>query len=131
MPMNTRELNTYLSSQYLDGGRGDGFYDCWGLVREVRHLAFGKSLLPSYGAINANDKKSLTNAANYEKRQLSKIKAKPGAIATCWRGQLCLHVGIVVENNGLFIMDISETKGCRAIRLSDFEQEFLKVEYYD
>ena len=45
-----------------DHGRDLAGCDCWGLVRLVRHALRG-DLLPSYGAIDPQDKPALTGAA--------------------------------------------------------------------
>ena len=51
-------INDLLEAEFKDGGRGDGFFDCWGLVKETFHR-FGTEL-PDYkihchaaGEINA------------------------------------------------------------------------------
>lgn len=126
-------LTPYLTSRYQDGGRGPDMFDCWGLVRSARHELFGLPLLPSYGDIAAGDKPQLTRAARDVIRTgFRPTAAVPGAIATCWRGQLCLHVGLVVALDGRpGVLDTGARCGPRWLPLRDFEQRNLKVIYYD
>ncbi|WP_375058425.1 hypothetical protein [Zobellella sp. DQSA1] len=123
----------YLQSRYRDGGRGPWVYDCWGLVRAGRHELYGLPLLPSYGAIDPDDKPGLTRAARAVMRAgFRPVAPAPGAIATCWRGRLCLHVGLVIEIEGrLEALETNRSTGPRRQRLADFEANHLQVVYYD
>lgn len=126
-------LTSYLTSRYQDGGRGPGAFDCWGLVRTARHQLFGLPLLPSYGAIAADDKLRLTGAALEVMRTgFAPAPPIPGAIATCWRGRLCQHVALVVEADGrLGVLETGSRCGPRWLPLKVFEELNLKVIYYD
>lgn len=89
--------------------------------------------MPSYGAIAAADKPSLTRAA----REVMATGFRPavpvpGAIATCWRGRLCTHVALVIEVDGrLSVLETNQGSGPRWRWLADFESNQLKVLYYD
>ncbi len=50
----TAWLTRYLGLPFLDGGRGPGGCDCWGLVRLVYERELGIEL-PSYGDTSAHD----------------------------------------------------------------------------
>ena len=77
------------------------FFNCWSLVRELRVELFDLPLLPLYGGINADDKRSLTKAASETiSGHLKECCLQLGAIAACYRVSLCVHVGIVVEVDG-------------------------------
>lgn len=125
-------IERYLQSSYKEGGRGPMEFDCWGLVRLARHQLYGLPLLPSFGAICPDDKNSLTRAAQHTISQhLQPSRAMPGAIASCWRGRLCLHVGLVVVLDGrLGVLEIDKRISPHWQRLSDFESRHLRVEYY-
>ncbi|MBS4155246.1 NlpC/P60 family protein [Cobetia sp. MC34] len=125
------ELKPYLKTRYESGGRGPEAYDCWGLVRAIRAEVFGLRLLPSWGAIHADDKRRLTAACLREARSFTAGEPEPASIATVWRGRLCIHVAIVFEINGrLAVIETGKTNGVRWLYLPDFEAQYLKVVYY-
>lgn len=124
-------MDKYLGATYKDGGRGPVEYDCWGLVRDARSELFGKPLLPSYGSIPATQKAALTQAAKREAKAFHRSKAEPGAIVTCWRGQLCLHVALIVNVDGrIMALEIDE-KGPRLSSVRRLESQFQKVIYFN
>lgn len=128
-------IQRYLKTSYQRGGRGPVAYDCFGIVRAVRHEVFGKSVLPSFGNICPQDKRNLT-AACIDVRDAKGFhpvqQPVPGAIATAWRASLCVHVGICVEVDGrLWVLETDEPAGPALIALDRFEDRYTKVIYYD
>jgi hypothetical protein len=127
-------INDWLRIPYRDHGRDWSGCDCWGLVRMVRHALRG-DLLASYGSIDPNDKTALTDAAGYVLDGGGfQLRQEPGvgALATVWRGALCLHVGIVVEVEGrLAVLETGRRIGVRWLRLADFRQVYRDVRFYD
>jgi len=124
-------MNLYLSARYKDGARGPSEYDCWGLVREARHVHMGKNLLPSWGDVRNTQPKEFTRAYRYEADSLELCAPEPGAIAAVMRGPLCIHVALVVAaEDGLNVLDINPAKGARLQRLADFESQYFQVVYY-
>lgn len=127
-------INDWLCIPYRDYGRDWTGCDCWGLVRMVRHALRG-DLLASHGAIDPGDKPALTKAAGdvlgvggFQLRQVPQA----GALATVWRGPLCLHVGIVVEVEGrLAVLETGRRIGVRWLRLADFCRVHRDVRFYD
>ena len=127
----TAWLSGYLSASYEDGARGPDKYDCWGLVREVRHLHCGKHLLPSWGHVRNTMPREFTRAYTLESATMEPCRPEIGAIAAVFRGRLVSHVGVVVEIEGrLAILDISPNCCARWWRVSEFERNFSKVTYY-
>jgi len=126
-------IDRYLQTRYTDGGRGPDTFDCWGLVRHARHTMFGKSLLPSYDNIHPSDKPSLTAAcAEVRGTAFREVTAAPGAIAAAWIGKLCMHVGLVVEADGmLWVLETNKKTGPVITRLRRFESRYTKVIYHD
>lgn len=125
-------INHYLHARYQPGGRGPDAFDCWGLTRLARHELYGLPLLPSYGAIHPDDKASLTREAMTQvNRQFESGSPLPGSIATCWRGRLCLHVGLVVViDSRAGVLEINRGGSPRWLPLQEFESNYLKVVYY-
>lgn len=124
-------IERYLSTAYADGGRGPRVYDCWGLVRAVRHELFGLPLLPSYGAISPDDKRALTEACNAEAVNFAEGPPVPGAIVTAWRGRLCVHVGVCVVLDGRpGVLDTGRATGPRWQPVNVFRRQFLKVVFH-
>ena len=107
-------------------------FNCWSLVRRLRVELFGLPLLPLYGGINADDKRSLTRASKETiSEHLKECDPQLGAIAACYRVSLCVHVGIVVEIDGrLCIAEIGAKTGFRIVPVERFEARYTKVRYY-
>lgn len=127
-------IKQFMSTIYVRGARGPREYDCWGLVRAVRHEVFGKSLLPSFGGICPQDKRSLTDACIdvRDTGGFHPVAPRPGAIATAWRASLCVHVGICVEVDArLWVLESDEPYGPALVALDRFEARYTKVIYYD
>lgn len=124
-------INQYISVNYVDGARGPDDFDCWGLVRHVRHAHCGKALLPSWGHIRNTMPREFTEAYRAEAENMELCEPEHGAIAAVFRGDICLHVGLVIEKSGcLYTLDINPKKGARFQRLSNFKAQYLKVLFY-
>ena len=108
------------------------FFNCWSLVRRLRVDLFGLPLLPLYGGISADDKRSLTKAASETiASSLKECGLQLGAIAACYRVSLCVHVGIVIEIDGKpYIAEIGSKTGFRIQSVERFEASYTKVRYY-
>lgn len=125
-------ISKYLKTTYERRARGPDKHDCWSIVRSVRHEVFGKSLLPSFGAICPQDKKGLTDACVEVRQDFNQVPARAGAIATAWRASLCVHVGICVEVDGrLWVLETDEPAGPALVPVKTFESRYTKVIYYD
>jgi hypothetical protein len=121
----------YLLAEYEDGARGPHKFDCWGLVREVRHVHCGKRLLPSWGHLRNTQPKEFTQAYREESGRMDECLPEPGAVAAVFRGLICIHVAVVVDlGEGLRVLEINPKRGARLMRVSDFEAQYLKVRYY-
>ena len=125
-------IDHYLHATYQDGARGPDRYDCWGLVREVRHVIYGKRLLPSWGDVRNTQPAEFTRAYRAEAAAMEECAPEVGAIAACFRGSLCLHVAVVVDlGEGLRVLEIRNAKtSARLLRLTDFERHYARVIYY-
>jgi hypothetical protein len=122
----------YLAAPYVDGARGPVAYDCWGLVREVRHLHCGKSLLESWGHVRNDNPRDFTRAYEKESTQLRKCGPEHGAIASVFRGRICCHVAVVVEIDAqLMVLEMTAGIGARMMRVHDFERVYMKVTYHN
>lgn len=100
----------------------------------ARHELFALPLLPEYGGIAPEDKTELTQACKdvAEDGGFIQCEAKVGAIATAWRGRLCVHVGILVKADGrLWVLETDEKKGPCLTMPGKFESRYTKVIYYD
>lgn len=123
-------VNHYLTAPYVDGARGPDAYDCWGLVREVRHLHCGKVLLPSWGHVRHDHAREFTRAYETESAHLRECRPEPGAIASAFKGRICHHVAVVIDTpEGLRVLEMTAGTGARILRVSDFERQYLKVGY--
>jgi hypothetical protein len=124
-------INNYLRCMYLDGGRGPNAYDCWGLVRHVRHFEMGFILLPSYGQLRNDNPKLFTRAYTEQSHLMVECEPEHGAIAAVLMGKICVHVAIVLEISGrLMILEINPERGARYLSLSDWRREHVNVTYH-
>lgn len=127
-------INHYLfNSVYSDGGRGPCSFDCWGLVREVRHRVCGKDLLPEWGAVGFSKLRENTRAYA-EKVDEMRCCTMPehGAIAAGFRGRLCIHVGVVLEVDGRFkVLEINPGQRAKLVDPERFASGFEEVRYYN
>ena len=95
---------------------------------EVKSLTGGGD---KNGAISPDDKAQMTATCATESQRFRQSDPQPAAIATCWRGQMCVHVGVCVELNGrLGVLETGRKCGPRWLSLRDFERRYLKVIYY-
>ncbi len=124
------QFDSYLTVPYVDGGRSMAGFDCWGLVRDILHRHYNHPLLESFGHIAADDKQRLTGAYHQVQHKFLPSTAKDGCIAACFKRGLLLHVGVVVEQNGLHIYHTGRKHGPLKARLEAFESLFFRVEYY-
>jgi len=123
-------IEAYLSTRYEPHGRGPDAFDCWGLCRDVRARVFGAGWLPSFGHVVPADKLAVTRAAGRAKAALTPCQRHPGAVALAWRGRVCIHAGIVVEQDGRqWILETDVATGPVLTPCRRFERRFTRVEY--
>lgn len=124
-------INKYLSCRYEDGARGPETFDCWGLVRDARHRHQGKRLLPSWGHVRNTEPKEFTRAYRSEAEHMEPCQPEDGAIAAVMRGQICVHVALVVQiGDRLKALEINPTRGARCLPLSQWARDHNTVIYY-
>lgn len=124
-------LAKYLASSYRDGGRELPFVDCYGLVRLVRQEVFGKSDLPSFGHVRNTMPAEFTRCVKQAAAGFEECRPEPGAVATVWRGRICVHIAIVVEIDGrLAVLDTGSKTGPSWSTVARFESRFARVVYY-
>ena len=123
--------DSYLTIPYVDGGRDPVIgLDCWGLVRDVLYQHFKLPLLKDFGGIHADDKASMTRAYRHLKNAFSPCNPIEGAIAAGFNGDALIHVGVVVEINGLHVLHTSSKHGMSKCSVRRFNRLFSKVKYY-
>ena len=125
-------IEKYLNATYEDGARGPDRYDCWGLVRAVRHELLGLPLLPSFGAVRNTMPAAFTRAYEEQAALMEECQPEPGAIAAVFRGRIVIHVAVVIEvDGGLAVLEIrNDRTSARWLRIPDFESRYLRVIYY-
>lgn len=127
-------IDDFLATRYVKYGRVAPDLDCYGLVRLARVELFGRGEMPSFEHIDPSDKRGLTGAALDVRNDggYAEVAISPGAIATAWRGRLCVHLGIVVEADGrLWILETDEGIGPSLTRPNKFEPRYTSLIYYD
>lgn len=124
-------VNSYLSCIYEDGARGPERFDCWGLVRMVRHVELGLRLLPEHGSLRNTDPREFTRAYEEESSLMERCEPEPGAIAAVMIGRICIHVALVIDSpDGLRILEINPTRGPRCIPLHKWMRDHSTVTFH-
>lgn len=126
-------LDDLLKIPYLANGRDLSGVDCYGGVRLARVHLFGRDLMPDYTSVEGSDKKAMTTAMLSESAGYQVVSKRAGAIATAWRGRLCIHVAICVIIDGrLMILEWdNDAPMPRLVYPSLFERQYSRVVYYD
>lgn len=126
-------LHDLLKIPYLANGRDPSGVDCYGGVRLARVHLFGRDLMPDYTTVDGSDKKSMTAAMLSESAGYHVVSRRSGAIATAWRGRLCIHIAICVTIDGrLMILEWDNDAPLpRLVHPSLFERQYSRVVYYD
>lgn len=124
-------INQFLECTYLDGGRGPVQYDCWGLVRAVRHEMLGLPLLPEYGSLRNTSPRDFTRAYRAESSLMELCEPEHGSIAAVIVGSICTHVAVVLEHRGqLRILEINPSRGARFMPLTEWQRDHVRVTYH-
>lgn len=124
------DLERYMASRYVNGGRELPSVDCWGMTRTAFTEIHGIDL-PMLGGLDAGS--LMGKSRNYAR--LSRIMAEcdpvHGAIAAVVTGKACEHVGICIAIGGdLYVMETTEETGPRIAPLPVFIEERGNVRYY-
>ena len=124
----------FLNTRYVEGGRGPNEFDCYGLVRAVRHEVFHFPLLPSHSEVAPADKVAMTAVCQeiIDCTGLKECAIREAAIASGWAASLCVHVGIVVQADGrLWILETDKPTGPCLTPVRVFENRYTRVTYHD
>lgn len=123
-------LEHFRNAPYRVGARGPEAYDCWGQVRLARHVLCGKMLLPEYPSATCETPREITRAWRHGTQRLRASGPEDGAIAGVFRKGLCIHVALVLAvPEGLRVLETNQDTGARILRLDEFENDYLRVEY--
>ena len=123
-------IEKYLTAPYVEGGRTLEALDCWGLILLVR----AEMGLPELPRLEGITKTTLVEANRAYRSIIQGLEPGPaalGAVAAVLRGELCLHVGVVIDVGGgqLGVLD-TNPGGARWRSVRDFEQSFPRVVFY-
>ena len=107
-------------------------YDCWGLVREARDKHMGLSRLPLYGDLRNTEPLAFTKAYRSESGKLRECGPEHGAIAAVLIGNVCVHVALVLDEDGEFVvLEINPLKSARVVKLNIWLQDHVRVTYHN
>lgn len=123
-------IEKYMRAPYREGARGPIAFDCWGLCIAVRHQVYGLPLLPSLGSVGKDRVRENTHAYHDLRHGMEPCTPEPGAIAAVFRGELCLHVGVVVQVRGRLKVLDTNPGGARIQSTGEFEAAYPRVVYY-
>lgn len=130
--LNTQlDLERYMASEYVNGGRVWPQWDCWGLVRQA-FIDIHGIYLPMLDNLDAAD--TLGKSRHHKTITDSHLVASEpchGAIAAQVSGKVCEHVGLTIELAGkLYVMETDKGTGPRIVSLEEFIKERVNVRYY-
>ncbi len=124
-------LNELMNVPYCDHGRDGNGLDCWGFVRLVRHHHHNLPMLASFGTVSPDDKSGMTDGYDQVVTGFCKTEPIDGAIACHFIGETLVHVGVVINENGLKVAHTGrKLRKPRLVRLSEFERMALITRYY-
>lgn len=124
-------VNKYLNCAYEDGARGPDKFDCWGLVRHVRHFELGYRLLSSYGSLRPKMPREASQAYDAEIAQLELCAPEHGALACVLIGRICSHVAMVLDSpSGLRVLETNAKRGPQFVSLHRWLRDYPNVVYY-
>lgn len=124
-------VNKYLYSNYEDGARGPDKFDCWGLVRHVRHFELGHALLPSYGSLRPKMPRETSQAYGEAVTYWEPCDAEHGAIACVFKGRICYHVAVILRlPDGLRVLETNAKRGPQCVPLLRWLKDYPSVIYY-
>ena len=135
-------LQRYLLASYRDGARGevvDGveWHDCWSMARAARVELYGRCELPSWAGEYRHDPDGFTGNYRAQAAAMTEVaEPVPGAVIAVLRKRsgACVHVALVVENDGaLCALDIEPKRGARLRPLARFLADSANqtIKYYD
>lgn len=125
------DLEQYMNSRYVNGGREWPQLDCWGMTRLLFRDIHGVEL-PLLKGLDANSLigKSKNHAVITE-GMLKPCDPAHGAIAAVVTGKVCEHVGIcIILGGGFMVIETTGETGPRLIPLAAFLEERANVRYY-
>ena len=122
--------NILLNAVYVESGRDFPSVDCYGIVLYVRRL-LGLSELPELGLakkIDGNiDKFGIDQAS-----KMQECEPKDGSVAACYDSMGSMtHTGVVINKNGLYVIECNPARNASCIPISRFIRRFHKVEFYE
>ncbi|PKM01101.1 MAG: hypothetical protein CVV19_00840 [Gammaproteobacteria bacterium HGW-Gammaproteobacteria-9] len=129
-------LDPYLFARYVDGRRGEVVggvreFDCWGLAMAVREELLGLPPLPDAGVISRHRLRESAKSYRVYADLMPEGPPVPGALAAVMSGELCTHVGVVLELDGMLaVAEINPKSGFRWLRIADFERTYYRVKYH-
>ena len=133
----SRIIGQYRACLWRDGARGEWeggqqYFDCWGLVRHIRHADLGKPLLSSYGSVRRTMPRAFTHAQQRETALLQTCGPQHGAIASVFHGLICVHVAICLPVDGrLAVLEINPERNVTWNFHADWRRKHPRVLYHD
>lgn len=125
------DLERYMNSRYVNGGRVWPNWDCYGMTRQGFIDWYGLAL-PMLDGLDARS--AVGKSRHHETITAAYLQpAEPahGVLVAQVVGRVCQHVGLVIELAGnLYVMETDEPTGPRIISLSEFVEERIYVRYY-
>lgn len=129
-------LEQYLFARYVDGGRGEVVggvpeFDCFGVSDAIRQEVLGLPPLPKAGVVSRHRLRESAKSYRVYADLMPEGPAIPGALAAVMSGELCTHVGVVLELDGMLaVAEINPKSGFRWLRIADFERTYYRVKYH-
>lgn len=124
------DLEKYMMSRYVNGGRVWPNLDCWGMTRSASKDVHGVTL-PLLNGLDAGS--LMGKSRNYVRlaKIMPECEPKHGAIAAVVTGKACEHVGLCIDLSGsVYVMETTEASGPRIIPLASFIKDRGNVRYY-
>lgn len=123
-------LEQYMNSRYVNGGRALPSVDCWGMTRLAFREIHGIDL-PMLDGLNAESLMGKSRNYVHLAKIMRECGPEHGAIAAVVTGNACEHVGICLSmGSSMLVMETTVETGPRIIPFNAFVQERGNVRCY-
>jgi len=119
----------YLIGNYVEGGREWPNVDCYGIIMKLRQ-DLGLAPWPIFDGVTKKAN-GLHNMGEQLKQNLTPCEPCEGAGVACYKGDLMVHVAIVVNTpTGLEVAECNPGTNVTFTPLRRFKRRFLRLEFY-
>ena len=119
-------LSDYIGIPFEYGGRGNGSYDCFGLVRDLYHKHHGVLIRDLK---SSSDSKEIALMMSGDLVNWKEVEKKIGSVVLFRIRGVVGHIGFVSSSDS-FVHTWEKTGGVTVEKLNDWEQRIIGYYHY-